>query len=338
MSNNPYQGQQARNPYWQPANIQQSVGPQQGVRVSNNPRYPQANQSTTTTTTHTQTTYSVRGHSGQHAQQPSHTPLHSQPPTPQQHAGFGYQQGQQQNAAGSYQGAQTPVPQPLRPAIDYESLKVAAPPATGHATPSNVQVTSTTTGQTLVYEGSNGGGQSRKDAERRGQVQQFETEVQEMIASMAVCPSDYQWYKFEGGYLCAGGNHVILFDEIDKWSKNKRYRPEVRVANTMIDPQATFSRSHGSQMFYGVHPPNVDHHQPMHRRHSKFINQMIRLGYGPVYRSKKGYGDCDCFSKRGIPSCAELAGLPDDLYEELMKRDSVRAPGMGYRGGRGHHY
>lgn len=112
---------------------------------------------TTTTESTTTTVHTLRGSR-------QHRDMQSQPT--QQY----YQQ-----ATGAYapptpqfvQPAQQPQYAPVHqqaPSFDYEGLKIAAPPAIP-ATASSALHTTTTTSQTMTYDGCNAGGDARKAAE-----------------------------------------------------------------------------------------------------------------------------------------------------------------------------
>ncbi|KAK3654138.1 hypothetical protein LTR56_004192 [Elasticomyces elasticus] len=217
-----------------------------------------------------------------------------QTPQPVQH---GSSQAQSSSSHAMTTQQQAP-PAPPTPAANYSHLYKSPAPATPAPVPAPVTTNSTTTTQTqtLQYEGSTTGGQSHQVAASQGQTQQFETQVQTMIASLGACPSNYQWYHTEDGYLCAGGNHEIHYMEIDKWQRNPRYRPKVQLVNTFDDPNVAFDPFTGPTHGLMVHPPNVDLWQPMHALHRRFMVELRRRNFRTAYGGIR----CACCDELGI--------------------------------------
>ncbi|TKA65144.1 hypothetical protein B0A55_09880 [Friedmanniomyces simplex] len=187
------------------------------------------------------------------------------------------------------QQIQAAPPTPAIQEADYNYLMMDAPPEA--PIPAQKSSASTTTmTQTLHYEGSGSGGQARQAAEAKGQGEKFESKVQTMIAAMGICPSNYRWYPFPGGYICAGGNHIIPDGEVDMWARNQNYRPQATLVNTWQDPNAPFDPYSGRVMLLqSQHPPEVDLWQPMHSQHRRFMKQAARaagnFGYGFGFNS-----------------------------------------------------
>ena len=89
----------------------------------------------------------------------------------------------------------------------------------------------------------------------------------------------------DDGYLCAGGNHFIEHEEIDKAFAKRNYRPRVEIVNTMGDPMLSVRGITSS-----VHPPPVDFYMPMHSNHRRFLQESLAEGYVPCKSALK----CDC--------------------------------------------
>ncbi|KAK3643058.1 hypothetical protein LTR56_010432 [Elasticomyces elasticus] len=220
-------------------------------------------------------------------------------PVPQTPQPVQYGSGSQAQSSSS-QAMTTQQQAPHTPGPNYSHLYKSPAPATPAPVPAPVTTNSTTTTQTqtLQYEGSTTGGQSHQVAASQGQTQQFETKVQTMIASLGACPSNYQWYHTDDGYLCAGGNHEIHYMEIDKWQRNSRYRPKVQLVNTLDDPNSPFDPFFGGPtQGLMVHPPNVDLWQPMHALHHRFMVELRRRGFMTSYGGVR----CPCADELGIP-------------------------------------
>ncbi|EMC91089.1 hypothetical protein BAUCODRAFT_127008 [Baudoinia panamericana UAMH 10762] len=218
---------------------------------------------------------------------------------------------------------------------NYEHLKVAisAPPVKKPKKKKNETTTTMTTTkktQTLVYKESTLGGKAHREAAKRGESEKFEDEVQTMIVSMGVCPSLYRWYKNTGGgYLCAGGNHSITFDEIDKWANRKTYTPEIMIVNTFLPSS--------DGLVIGTHPPQVDFWQEMHAVHASFVQAAAAAGFRPDFESIEGdprfrsNGElsdeevCRCFEKLGIQPLTDA--------ESDMRRAQARSFGRAGIGG-----
>ncbi|KAK4541546.1 hypothetical protein LTR36_007843 [Oleoguttula mirabilis] len=282
----------------------------------------------------TSTTHSHRGSRYQQQQQPPPPPMVNyappvyQPTIPaQQSQNAPVQQPQlQQHPAIDYDSMMAEIqrPQPQQSTIDYDSLIVEVPPAPPAAHTSSSQSTTSSRTQTLVYPGSNKGGEARKAAEARGQLTQHEDRVQTMIASMAICPSKYKWYPVDGDYLCACGNHAIEQAEIDKWCEAPSHRPAVKSVNTFHVPNARFY-CNGNQRLALLHPPAVDFWQPMHRVHARFVQQSAARGYIPITSS------CECFRRiMGTHSCAQLTGVSDAVMDKHLNDNSYSGPGQDF--------
>ncbi|KAK5114051.1 hypothetical protein LTR85_010357 [Meristemomyces frigidus] len=163
---------------------------------------------------------------------------------------------------------QPPAPAPMQPAIDWDSLKAsisssAAPSqqvAAAQAQTLGTQTVTTTINTTTTHKWSNEGGQARRAAEAGGQaaVDEYEQKVQTLINQTGNCPRRFPWYNALSGYLCGDGHHFVPYKEIDRCFLGTTVRvPEFLKVNSMM----------GGGLI--VHPPDVDHWQPMHNAHRK---------------------------------------------------------------------
>ncbi|KAK5731744.1 hypothetical protein LTR17_011094 [Elasticomyces elasticus] len=339
----PVPGQQQMQPFGQQAMVPQQQQQWQYPGSPASQQQQQAATTTQTTTTATSLRYSVQ----------QQTPyLYAATPQPVQ---YQYPQTQQALQYGSLNSAvafgqqqQQPVPQtpqpvqygtgsqaqssssqaittqqqapsaPPTPAPNYSHLYKSPAPSTPAPVPAaTTTTTSNTTTQTLQYEGSTAGGQSHQVAASQGQTQQFETQVQTLIASLGVCPRNFTWYHAEKGYICAGGNHFIKYSEIDKWQKEPRHKPRVELVNTWNDPDAPFDPyiAGGVAHVEPVHPPEVDRWQLMHRQHRMFIAQARMRGFAAESRETR----CRCMDDAGIPTMTEEATRLSDARNERLK-------------------
>ncbi|KAK0258534.1 hypothetical protein LTR91_009690 [Friedmanniomyces endolithicus] len=309
-------------PYGQQAVVPQ---PQQQWQSGNASTGEQQQGSTTTQTTITTTQTRLIAQQAQHAY--AMTPQPMQWPyaaTPQQvqfnnlQAQSAYQYPAQQQTMQTQAAPPTPAVQQA----DYSHLMKEAPTGAPVNNQQSNSFTTTSGTQTLQYADQGVGGQARQAAEANGQGQQFEMQVQTMIAAMGICPSQYRWYLAPMGYLCAGGNHHIDNEEVDKWAKNQRYRPHVKLVNTWDDPNLPFDPYVGPLSVLMAHPPEVDFWQPMHQRHRDFMQQAIRAGFGPS--GNPGDIVCKCMAGMRIPGPEERA---------MARNDEMRARLYGHTAG-----
>ncbi|KAK4890023.1 hypothetical protein LTR27_011242 [Elasticomyces elasticus] len=336
----PVPGQQQMQPFGQQAMVPQQ---QQQWQYPGSPMIQQQQQAATTTQTTTTATslrYSVQQQTPYlYATTPQ--PVQYQYPQAQQALQYGslnsavaygqqqqppqtpqpvqYNSGSQAQSSSSQAMTtqQQAPPAPPTPAPNYSHLYKSPAPATPAPVPAPVTTNSTTTTQTqtLQYEGSTTGGQSHQVAASQGQTQQFETQVQTMIASLDACPSNYQWYHTEQGYLCAGGNHAIRYEEIDMWQRNPRYKPQVQLVNTFDDPNAPFDPFLGRQAeAFDMHPPQVDLWQPMHALHRRFMLECRRRDMASHYGGVR----CACADELGLRKAGRLATRAAKQYNNHL--------------------
>ncbi|KAK0355225.1 hypothetical protein LTR91_024980 [Friedmanniomyces endolithicus] len=311
-------------PYGQQAAVPQ---PQQQWQSGNPSTAQQQQGSTTTQTTTTTTQTRLIAQQAQHAYamtaQPMQWPYAA---TPQQ-VQFNNLQAQ---SAYQYPAQQQAMPiQPVPPApvvqqADYSHLMKDPPKEAPVNNQQSTSLTTTTGTQTLQYADQGVGGQARQAADANGQGQQFETQVQTMIAAMGICPSRYRWYSTAGGYLCGGGNHKIGHDEIDKWAKNQRYRPRVALVNTWNDPDLPVDPYGGPISLTLVHPPQVDFWQPMHTQHRNTVTYALRAGFAAPALEDRPDNSCKCMD--GVPSMGHEE-------QEMAKNNERRARMNGYTAG-----
>ncbi|KAK0270648.1 hypothetical protein LTS00_016884 [Friedmanniomyces endolithicus] len=217
-------------------------------------------------------------------------------------------------------------PTPAVQQADYSHLMKSAPKEAPVNNQQSTLSTATTGTQTLQYAGHEVGGQARQAAEANGQGQQFETQVQTMIAAMGICPSQYGWYSARKGYLCAGGNHHIGNEEDDKWARNQRYRPQVKLVNTWDDPSLPFDPHGGHFLLESAHPPEVDFWQPMHQQHRVFMQQAIRAGFHPSSAADV----CQCMAGLPVPNAEEQAIIKGEERRARMQGHTAGNFGYGF--------
>lgn len=138
------------------------------------------------------------------------------------------------------------------------------------------QTTTKTTTETTTrkrYEGDDAGGKAREAAEKKGEkeVHRFEKKVQKVIRSIDVCPMNFPWYNTKAGYLCAEGIHFLYHKDIDMAFEKPGWLPRVTLVNSFDDPEF---QTRG--LLHRVHPPEIDHEQPMHRTHRRFCRKAAK--------------------------------------------------------------
>ena len=254
-----------------------------------------------------------------------------------------YSGGQRQ----AYPPAATPIPQPqlptpapARPTIDYESLKVAAPPtpaplpappAQPQQTQRNTQHTTTTTTRVERYEGEQAGGKTRRQAEAQGEAQlrRYERQVR-VILDETTCRAGYPWFNMKGGYLCGGGHHWLSHHELDLCFSGRKRSPQNELVHAV-------TRLGGEGRV--VHPPEAaGRDMPMHTFHRDAMTMAASMGH--VVWAGEGSQPCECVGILGIPVVKggngqrkEVVRNPEYvkqgyciLLERSWLRDDSRAP------------
>jgi len=231
------------------------------------------------------------------------------------------------------EAAPEPSPQPVSP--DYTAMMRQAPlPTPAQQQSDSTVATTTTTTETM---NASLGGQARQAAAAQGEAElkRFDQNVQTLLmsASRSACPRGFRYYRGSDGYLCGGGSHFILHEEVDALVAGRRpWGPAIEWVNICVPDPFTgmWLEDPGCKV---VAPPEDGWHEPMHwdpmQRISRVMSPMPCRYDGtawPGVLRREDYASMGSgfgLGRRGrpVPQKSAMFVLPVLLYVEQSDYD-----------------